>query len=133
MRTTLTTIAKGDCLIRLRFEVNMYTILFSFGYFRIFVNDNDTPFRNWVGFNPLGVILAQNEEYQVTPGNQYTTYDINIPDVPLNNNLNRITIEYTPTLQAITSYTIPNDKHFVLNSLFELRCTEDPGLLAITG
>jgi hypothetical protein len=100
------TLARGSCLLRLRFPTvgNTNVTNINMGTYRIMVND--TVIRDWTNY----------------------TVDINIDisNVSLPNNVNTISLYGRP---AINQLFVPS----FFNSIFELRCAQDPGFLAVLG
>ena len=94
------TLARGSCTIRLRFPLvgSASSSNRNIGSYKIVVND--TTVRDWTSYS--------------------TNTDIDIPDVPLPNEVNLIKLYDAPsTAGNITSFGF-------YNSIFELRCSQDP-------
>jgi hypothetical protein len=105
--------AKGSCLIRLKF-IDTGSLLFGTGAYRIRVNNS--IYQDW-----SSTLLLPTPEY------------IDIPNIPLVNNINIITLDYTARLDVISGWNVSDMNISLVNTVFELRCTEDPGLLALLG
>ncbi|MCL2186818.1 MAG: hypothetical protein FWB86_13350 [Treponema sp.] len=101
------TLAKGSCTIRLRFPTIASPSMGNrnVGSYKIVVND--TIIRNWTSYT--------------------TNIDIDISNVSLPNEINTVKLYGEPSPAGnLTSFGF-------YNSIFELRCAQDPGFLGMLG
>jgi len=104
----ISTPAKGTCSIRIKFPTIVG--IDNCGYYRVEVNEVTLPAHNSVQFDATSADVI-----------------INIYNVPLSADVNFIRLYGRPLSGGgVSSYV-------VINTLFELRCAQAPGLLAMLG